>query len=92
MDVIITYDIKRNHTEIKKELESLGYKNTIAGFSRGTNNPVTQQLPNTTLLKYGAVSAESVLDQVTAVINKHDGGIDRIFCAQLAVSFDWSGR
>jgi hypothetical protein len=92
MDTIITYDIKRNHTEIKTDLKSLGYKDTIIGVSRGTNTAVTQQLPNTTLLKYGAPDTHSVMDQVVSVINKHNGGLDRIFCAQLAVGFNWSGQ
>ena len=92
MDVIITYDIKRNHTDIKNELQSLGYKATISGVSRSTNNPATQQLPNTTLLKYGGVDTYSVMDQVINVINKYNGGLDRIFCAQLAAGFHWSGQ
>jgi len=92
MDTIITYDIKRNHTEIKTELKSLGYQDTITGVSRGTAIAVVQQLPNTTLLKYNAVGTESVMDQVVSVINKHNGGLDRIFCAQLAVGFSWSGQ
>jgi hypothetical protein len=92
MDIIITYDIKRAHTEIKTELKSLGYRDTIAGTIRGTNTPVTQQLPNTTLLKYGAVDTQTVLTQVVAVISKHNGGLDRIFCAQLATGFSWSGQ
>lgn len=92
MDTIITYDIKRNHTEIKTELKSLGYQDTIAGVSRGTNTPVVQHLPNTTLLKYGAADTHSVMDQVVSVINKHNGGLDRILCAQLAVGFRWSGQ
>ena len=92
MDIIVTYDIKRNHTEIKNELKTLGYKDTIAGVSRANNSPVIQLLPNTTLLKYGATSTQAALDQVTAVITKHNGGLDRIFCAQLATGFDWSGQ
>jgi hypothetical protein len=92
MDVIVTYDIKRNHTEIKTEFKSLGYKDTIVGVSRGTSTQVTQQLPNTTLLKYDAVSTYAIMEQVISVINKHDGGLDRIFCAQLAQGFDWNGK
>jgi len=92
MDIIVTYDIKRNHTEIKTELISLGYAETIAGTTRGTSSPAIQQLPNTTLLKYGVVSTYAVLDQVISVINKHNGGLDRIFCAQLAAGFNWSGQ
>jgi hypothetical protein len=92
MDTIITYDIKRNHTEIKTELKSLGYHDSIVGVSRNTSIGVTQQLPNTTLLKYGATDTYSVMDQVVSVINKHNGGLDRIFCAQLAVGFSWSGQ
>ncbi|MET3981772.1 hypothetical protein ABIB62_004389 [Mucilaginibacter sp. UYP25] len=92
MDIIITYDIKRNHTEIKTELKSLGYTDTITGVSRGTTTAAVQQLPNTTLLKYNAVGTESIMDQVVGIINKHNGGLDRIFCAQLAVDFSWSGQ
>ena len=92
MDVIVTYDIKRNHTEIKAELKSIGYKDTIDGMLEGTNTTVTQQLPNTTLLKYGASSTKTVLEQVVTVINKHNGDPDQIFCAQLATGFSWSGR
>jgi hypothetical protein len=92
MDIIITYDIKRNHTEIKTELKSLGYEDTIAGVIRNTNTAVIQLLPNTTLLKYGATDTHSVMGQVVSVINKHNGGLDRIFCAQLAVGFSWSGQ
>ncbi|AYL94244.1 hypothetical protein [Mucilaginibacter celer] len=92
MEVIVTYDIKRNHTEIKKELLSLGYVETITGVSRGTNTSVIQQLPNTTLLKYHAVSTNAVLDQVVGVISKHNGGLERIFCAQLADPLTWSGQ
>jgi hypothetical protein len=92
MDIIITYDIKRSHTEIKAELKSLGYKDTITGVSLANNTPVEQQLPNTTLIRYGATGTESCMNQVINVITKHDGGLDRIFCAQLAVSFDWTGR
>jgi hypothetical protein len=92
MDIIITYDIKRNHTEIKDELKSMGYIDTITGVSRGTNNPAVQQLPNTTLLKYNAAGTQTVMDHVVSVINKHNGGLDRIFCAQLATGFSWSGQ
>jgi len=92
MDIIVTYDIKRNHTEIKAELIALGYFESITGVSRGTSTPATQQLPNTTLLKYSAVSTDAVLDQVASVITKHNGGLDRIFCAQLAAGFNWSGQ
>lgn len=92
MDIIVTYDIKRNHTEIKEELTSLGYFESIAGVSRTTGTPLTQQLPNTTLLKYGALNTETVLDQVVGVIIRHNGGLDRIFCAQLAVNFNWNGQ
>ncbi len=56
------------------------------------NTPVVQQLPNTTLLKYGAADTYTVMDQVVSVINKHNGGLDRIFCAQLAVGFHWSAQ
>jgi hypothetical protein len=92
MDIIIKYAIKRNHTEIKTELESLGFKYTNIGVSRGTNTVATQQLPNTTLLKYGAADTYSVIDQVISVTNKHSDGLDHIFCAQLAVEFHWSGQ
>jgi hypothetical protein len=92
MDIIITYDIKRNHTEIKTELKTLGYQDTISGVSRGTTTQAVQQLPNTTLIKYNAVSTDAVLDQVVAVINKNNGGLDRIFCAQLASGFSWCGQ
>jgi len=92
MDIIISYDIKRNHTEIKNELKQLGYHDTIAGVNRSTNAPVDQALPNTTLIKYGASSTGVILAQVLGVINKHNGGLDRIFCAQLAPNFDWNGQ
>lgn len=92
MDVIITYDIKRNHTEIKTELKSLGFKDTINGFIRNTDKPVVNQLPNTTLLKYNAVNTASVSDQVVAVISKHNGGFDGIFCAELVAGINWSGQ
>jgi hypothetical protein len=92
MEVIVTYDIKRNHTEIKTELKSLGYQDTITGYTCGASNQVVQQLPNTTLLKYGAVSTVSVFDQVVDVIDKNNGDLDNIFCAQLADGFSWSGR
>ena len=92
MDIIITYDIKRNHTEIKDELKLMGYMDTITGVARGTNNPAVQQLPNTTLLKYNAAGIQTVMDQVLSVINKHNGGLDRVFCAQLATGFSWSGQ
>jgi hypothetical protein len=92
MDIIITYDIKRNHTEIKNELKSLGYKDTITGVSLINNTPVEQQLPNTTLIKYGTAGTKVCLDQVVGVISKHSGGLDRIFCAQLAANFSWNGQ
>lgn len=50
MDVIVTYDIKRSHTEIKDELKQLGYQEKIKGISLSDNTPVEQKLPNTTLL------------------------------------------
>jgi hypothetical protein len=92
MDIIITYDIKRSHTEIKTELKSLGYKDTITGVSLANRTPAEQQLPNTTLIKYGAVGTESCMNQVINMIAKHNGGLDRIFCVQLAASFDWTGQ
>lgn len=50
MDVIVTYNIKRSHTEIKDELKQLGYQEKIKGISLSDNTPVEQKLPNTTLL------------------------------------------
>lgn len=91
MDTIITYDIKRNHTEIKDALKRLGYKDTINGKNQATNQPVVQNLPNTTLLRYGKSPSECN-EEVTAVINANNGGLDTIFCAQLAPDFSWSGR
>jgi hypothetical protein len=29
---------------------------------------------------------------VVGVINKHNGGLDCLFCAELATGFDWNGR
>ncbi|EHQ25897.1 hypothetical protein [Mucilaginibacter paludis] len=92
MDVIITYDIKRNHTEIKTELKRLDYKDTITGVGINDNKPAVQELPNTTLIKYGAASTKTCLDQVIGVINKHNGEPDRVFCAQLATGFNWNGQ
>jgi hypothetical protein len=92
MDIIVTYDIKRSHTEIKKELKDLGYHDTINGVTIADRKPITQALPNTTFLKYNALSAQVVMAQVVAVIDKHNGGLDRIFCAQLATNFDWSAQ
>jgi hypothetical protein len=92
MEVIITYDIKRNHTEIKTELKLLGYKDTIAGVNPTNNTPLVKQLPNTTLIKYGAAGTKTCFDQVVGVINKHNGGLDCLFCAELATGFDWNGR
>ncbi len=92
MDIIVTYDIKRNHTDIKDELKALGYHETIDGVALADSKPVKQVLPNTTLLKYNASSTLVVMNQVVAVITKHNGGLDRIFCAQLAEKFSWNGQ
>ncbi|GEM62909.1 hypothetical protein SF1_08910 [Sphingobacterium faecium NBRC 15299] len=93
MNVIITYDIKRNHTEIKDELKRLGYVDTIKGISLSDNKtPVDQKLPNTTLIKYGVTSTLEVMNFVIGVIKEHNGGLDNIFCAELAVTFSWNGR
>ncbi|MGF7028259.1 hypothetical protein [Sphingobacterium multivorum] len=92
MNIIITYDIKRNHTEIKDELKRLGYKDTISGVSLNDRTPVDQKLPNTTLIKYNASNTLDVMNFVVGVINEHNGGLDNIFCAELAVDFNWNGR
>ncbi|WP_286849571.1 MULTISPECIES: hypothetical protein [Sphingobacterium] len=92
MNVIITYDIKRNHTEIKDELKRLGYKDTIRGVSLDDGTPVDQKLPNTTLIKYNASNTLDVMHSVVGVINGHNGGLDNVFCAELAANFTWNGK
>lgn len=91
MQVIVSYDVKRDHTEIKDELRSLGYRDTTAGVFVGTQTPTKLQLPNTTLIKDSASGTDVIYNQVVSVINKHNGGLDRVFCAQLADDFHWNG-
>jgi hypothetical protein len=92
MNVIVTYDIIRNHKEIKDELKQLGYKDAIPGVRLSDNSPVYQKLPNTTLLKYEATSTKSVCDEVCSIITKHNGGKDVVFCAELASNLGWNAQ
>ena len=92
MDIIVSYDIIRNHTDIKNELKELGYKTSIPGVRLSDNSSTIQQLPNTTLIKYGANSTKACCDQVASVIQKHGGGLQCLFCAELAQNFSWNGQ
>lgn len=90
MDVLITYDIKRNHTEIKDELKGVGYKDVIRGVRLSDNTQIDKKLPNTTLIKYGALSTQACQEQVKSIIGKNNGGLDCVFCVELAKGFDWN--
>ncbi|MDT3402259.1 hypothetical protein [Mucilaginibacter terrae] len=92
MDTIVTFDIKRNHSEIKAGLIKLGYKDAVDGSEKCTSEPTTIKLPDTTLLKYGAISTDAVMDHVVSVIEKHDGGLDGIFCTKLTDPIKRSGQ
>lgn len=90
MNVIVTYDIKRNHTEIKDELKALGYVDMVKGVNLANNTPVDQKLPNTTLIRFNAIGTKACVDQVISVVRKHNGGLDLAFAAELAEGFDWN--
>jgi len=92
MNVIVTYDIKRNHTEIKDELKSIGYVDMVRGVNLADNTPVDQKLPNTTLIRFSAIGTRACVEQVISIINKHNGGNDLVFAAELSEKFDWNSK
>ena len=78
--VLITYDLKSDHTRVKTELKARGWKDVITG-----TNGVSCNLPNTSLWKDG-IKPSDARQEVQAVASS------AILEKLIAVSFDgWAG-
>ncbi|RPI18472.1 MAG: hypothetical protein EHM58_05300 [Ignavibacteriae bacterium] len=82
MQTLITYDVNKDHTKVKKALKEKGYRDIIAG-----SNNVPCNLPNTSLWKSG-VSFTTALSDLQEVTQKLNVILERAFTAE----FDkWTG-
>lgn len=63
MNTVITYDVSRRHTEVKKELRALSY------FDHWISEGKKYHLPNTTLWKEN-IAQSAALKEMQAVIAK----------------------
>jgi hypothetical protein len=78
--ILITYDLKTDHTRIKKALKVKGWKDQIVG-----ENGVVCNLPNTSLWKDGSDCA-AAREEVKSVVSEPN--LERLIC----VSFNgWAG-
>lgn len=67
MHTLITYDVSRRQTEVKKALKELSY------FDAWTSDNITYYLPNTTLWKKDITSEDSLREMKSIIAKLNQG-------------------
>ncbi|GEM_PF-3346946 len=62
MTIILTYDLHKDHEQVKDGLIKLGWKKNIKGTNFGGLTPSFSLLPNTTLVKENTTVDQSLED------------------------------
>jgi len=78
VNTLLTYDVNKKHTEIKKAMKAKGY------LDFWTSKSVVYYLPNTTLWKNDISSAKTALADIKSVTIKLGVSLER------AVAINWS--
>lgn len=91
MPVVVTYDVARNHTQVKDALKKLGYVDSIAAVS--TSDQTTKGIiyfPNTTLY-HTTKNSTTAHSDIVAVAKSNTATLEKCIAFDLPVSVSFTG-